>query len=1025
MSIDFGSTAATPRAIALHVRMTLAAAGAAALLGIAAPAAHAQEAPTGEIQEVTVTGSRIVRRDYAATSPIVTVGNERLEEQAGGTFAIKLQQLPQFTPGANELVGSGQPTGRATVDLRGLGANRTLVLADGRRLQPSTGQVVVDLNTIPSALIDNIEVISGGASATYGSDAIAGVVNLRLKKNFEGLDVTGQYNLTERGDAEETVVDALMGNNFADNRGNIVLGLGYLKRGRAYFRDRDFYSDAFKIGAAPWGSDLLPEGNFVPAANNLPSQAAMNAVFGAYGVAANRVSPGAVLSFNPNGTLFGQAGAVNYQGPQNADYVVSPLSGAVAYNLGTLQIMTAPTERYSAFTRGEFAFNDNLKGFAQGMFTKYKSITNYGAGLQTQGTTAVVPVDNPFIPTDLQAILASRPDPTAPFSMRKLWLATGTSVSEYDNTVYQFTLGVEGKISNTGWTWDLSGSHGATDIDTTQVSGGASFSRIQSLLTSRSIAGPNGTLVNVPAYIPAANGSPTFVPNPAYATATNDGGRSLPGVGNTAAPCPEGLDLFGITPLSESCSQYLQIHPTSVTRLEQNIAEANVQGGFFDLPAGEVRAAFGAAYRENIYSSTPAPSASDLVGSFGGQGVSGSTDVKEGYVELLVPVLKDLPLVQSLDLGAGYRYSDYLSGGVNTYKFDLDWKMIDQLRFRGGYQRAIRAPNVIELYNPASATAALLGQADPCNFDSANRAGANAAQVRALCIAQGVPASIVDSYKSTFAGTQAIQQGNVNLKPETGDTYTLGAVWNPQFESDLVHKLSASVDYYNIELTDAISTLSADLVFARCFGTQYNPGFEQTNTYCSAILRNPASGAPDQTRTPYFNLGGLKTSGIDVQLDWGFGLGAVGLSDSAGSIVINLVASKLLEFEVQPTQDAPWTEYAGTYGYGALGNNGAHPDWKANTSVAWSLGSVSAGARWYYVDEMRDIVGGPGLASYSRFDLFGGWQVTDSLRLAGGVNNLADKNPLKTFGGLPGNTDSGTYDTLGRRYYVSFNMRFK
>jgi iron complex outermembrane receptor protein len=1019
--------ASFPRArlVARHVHGVLAIAGA-ALLGTAVSVpAHAQEAADeGELQEVLVTGSRIVRRDYAAASPIVTVNSERLNEQAGGTFGIKLQQMPQVTPGGNEMVGSGQPTGRATIDLRGLGPNRTLVLANGQRLQPSTGEVVVDLNSIPAALIDNVEIITGGASAVYGSDAIAGVVNLILKDDFEGIEVSGKYNITDRGDAEETMVDILGGSNFADGRGNVVFALGYLDRGPAYFVKRGFYTSAFALGAAPWGSDLLPQGNFVPDPLNLPDQSTVDAVFASYGIAAGTVAAGSVLSFNPDGTLFGQAGAVNYRGPQDNFYVVSPLSGAVAFNLGNFQVMTAPTERYTAFSRGSYEFTDSLKGFAQASFTKYKAVTNYGAGLQTQGTTAVVPADNPFIPADLKTLLDSRPDPTAPFSMRKLWTATGTSVTTYDNTVYQFTLGLEGKFGETGWTWDVSGSHGRTDISTRQESGGASFSRIQALLTSRSVTGPNGELIHVPAYIPASNGSGTYVPNPAYATATNDGGRSLPGLLNGPPPCPEGLDLFGFTPLSDSCKEFLQIHPTSITEIEQNIVEANVQGGLFDLPAGELRMAAGVSYRENKFVSEPSPANSDLVGSFGTLPVAGSTDVEEIYLEALVPVLRGMPLVRSLDLGLGYRYSDYLSGGVNTYKAELDWRMVDSLRFRGGYQRAIRAPNVIEMYNPARSSAQLLGNADPCNFDSAERTGAYAAQMRALCLAQGVPASIIDSYKSTFAGSMGVQQGNPNLKPEKADTVTFGMVWNPVFDSPLLQRFSAAVDYYQIELEDAISTLGVSVVFARCYSAEYNPSFTASNEYCAAIERNPANGAPDRTHTPYYNLGGLRTSGVDLQLDWGFGLGAVGLRDEYGSLAINLVATRLLEFDVRTTQESPWVSYVGTYGYNALNNNGARPDWKASTNITWTRGSVDAGVRWYYVDEMRDIVGGPGLDNYSRFDLYGGWTINEQLRISAGITNVLDKDPLATFGGIPGNTDSGTYDTLGRRYYVGFNMKF-
>lgn len=998
---------------------------AAALVMMAASAAQAADAAnpapsadanTAPIEEVTVTGSRIARRDYAADSPIVTVSAQTLENEGGGTFGIKLQQLPQVTPGNNELSGSGQPTGRATIDLRGLGPNRTLVLADGQRLQPSDGQAVVDLNAIPSSLIENVEIITGGASATYGSDAVAGVVNLKLKHHFQGVQLSGQYNVTELGDGQEKVFDALMGTNFADGRGNIVLALDYLDRGAAFFNNRPFYQNAFPIGAAPWGTNLLPQGNFVPDPANLPSQAALNAVFGSRGIPAGAVAPGSVLGFNPNGTVFGQAGAIGYTGPLNDAYVVSKTTGALAYNLGTLQLLTAPTQRYSAFSHGELEVADNVTVYEQALFTRYSAITNYGAGLQTQGTTAVVPVDNAFIPSQLQTILASRPDPAAPFNMEKLWTQTGTSVTDYDNTVYQVTLGFKGLLGKSGWDWDIYGSHGHTDIDVTQESGSASFSRIQSLLTSRSVPGPNGTLVNVPAFLTSSNGSNALIPNPAYASAANDGGRSLPGLNGAAPPCPEGLNLFSAAALAPSCADYLQIHPTSVTTLTQDVVEADLQGTALKLPAGEVKLALGADYRSNGYSSQPDPAAADLVGSFASLPVNGRTSVAEGYAEALIPVLRDQPFVKSLDLDAGYRYSDYdLSGGVNTYKIDLDWKLIDSLRFRGGYQRAIRAPNVIELYNPALAAAALLGHEDPCNFNSAERSGANASQIRALCIAQGVPAAIIDSYQTTFAGTQAIQEGNTKLAPETADSYTLGAVWRPS------HDFTASLDYYNIDLKNAISTLSADLVFSRCFSTSYNPGLSQSSPYCQSILRNPSSGAPDQTETPYYNLGGLKTSGLDLELDWGFGLGQVGLSDADGRITLNTVVSRLISFAVQATQGADWVEYAGTYGYNATGDNGAHPHWKANTTVEWSLNTVRLGVLWYHLGEMTDLTpGGDGLGNYERFDLYAGYQPAKWLELQAGINNLLNRQPLATFGGLPGNTDSGSYDPLGRRYYVGF-----
>jgi len=1021
------------------VRALAAGSASAMILGAVGPALAQDAAAAGSpdsstVQTVVVTGSRIVRRDYVADSPIVTVNQQQLQTQAGATLGVKLQQLPQVTPSANELVGSGQPTGRATIDLRGLGANRTLVLADGRRMQPSTPENVIDLNTIPSALVDNIEVITGGASAVYGSDAVAGVVNLKLKHNFQGFEVDGQYNVTDIGDGQEKSLSALWGASLDGGAGNVTFAASYLNRGAAYFRDRDFYRRAFAVGAAPWGANQLPQGNYIPAAANLPTQAAVDAVFARYGVGAGVAAPSNRFSFNDDGSIFSQNGGYNFSGPLGENYVLSPISNAVAYNLGTLQMLTAPTDRYNLYSSADYRFNDWISAYGQAIYTDYSSVTNYGAGLQTQGTIATIPVDNPFIPADLATLLASRPDPTAPFSAEKLWTQTGTSVTTYHNSVYQLSGGLKGRLPAGDWTWDFYGSHGSSDIRTEQTSGGASYSRIQALLTSRSVTGPDGQLVNVPQYLVGSGGAGSLIPNPAYATAIADGGRSL-AAADGSIPCPDGLNFFSDAPLSASCANYLQIHPTNLTRLTQNVLELNLQGGVARLPAGELRLALGGAYRENNFKFTPDPAATDLVGSFPTQGSGGSTRVKEVYAEALAPVLKDLPFVRSLNLDLGYRYSDYVqTGGVNTYKADLDWEVVEGLRLRGGYARAIRAPNVVELYNPAVAGPALLGTADPCDFDSSYRTGPNAASVRALCVAQGVSPAIIDSYKLTFLGTKAIQSGNPDLSPEKADTFTAGLVYHPSIATPWLSRINLSVDYYNIKLKDAISALSADIVFQRCYSADYNAIFSASNQYCAAIQRNAATGYPDSTLTPYFNLGALKTSGVDFQIDWAVGLGDLGLSDSYGQIAINSVISRLIDFEAQATPGAGWVDYTGTYGFNpngsyTIGDNGAHPRWKATTTLNWSLDGWSLGGRWYYVGPMRDLVltptgGTHDLPSYSRFDLFGGWKLNQRWALQAGVNNLFDKEPLATFGGLPGNTDSGTYDPLGRRFFVSVTGRF-
>ncbi len=372
---------------------------------------------------------------------------------------------------------------------------------------------------------------------------------------------------------------------------------------------------------------------------------------------------------------------------------------------------------------------------------------------------------------------------------------------------------------------------------------------------------------------------------------------------------------------------------------------------------------------------------------------------------------------------------------MNTYKADLDWELVPGLRLRGGYARAIRAPNVVELYNPAVAGPALLGTADPCDFDSSYRSGSNGARIQALCIAQGISPTIINSYKLTFLGTKAIRSGNANLSPEKADTFTAGLVYHPSLSAPFLSRMNLSVDYYNIRMKDAISALSADIVFQRCYSASSNPDFSAANQYCAAIQRNPSTGYPDSTLTPYFNLGGLKTSGIDFQIDWTIPLGDAGLSDSWGQIALNSIISRLIDFEAQATPGTPWVDYTGTYGFNpngsyTIGDNGAHSRWKANTTLTWSLANWSIGGRWYFVGPMRDLVPTPTggvhyLPSYSRFDLFGGFKLNNRWSFLAGMNNIFDKEPLATFGGLPGNTDSGTYDPLGRRFFVSVTGRFK
>jgi iron complex outermembrane receptor protein len=319
-----------------------------------------------------------------------------------------------------------------------------------------------------------------------------------------------------------------------------------------------------------------------------------------------------------------------------------------------------------------------------------------------------VPVTNPFIPSDLSTLLASRADPTADFLLRKRFTDVGPRVSDTTFNVFQLATGVRGETGFKDWTYDIYGSFGRSEQNEIQ-SGNISHSAVQTLLDAA------------------------------------DGGDSL---------CSGGYDPFGLNALSSACASYISRTTKNWTAAEQRVVEANLQGGLFDLPAGEVRGAFGADYKYDSFKYVPDSllSTGDVVGFNAADAIDASTDVKELYGEVLVPVLKDLPFIKALNVNLGYRYSDYQTiGGVSAYKVDGDWELVDGFRLRGGYQRAVRAPSLGELYSPQNQSYETITE-DPCAVDSSVRTGSNAAAARAICLAQGVPAAIIDTY--TYANTQ-------------------------------------------------------------------------------------------------------------------------------------------------------------------------------------------------------------------------------------------------------------------------------
>ena len=939
----------------------------------APPAASSSDQMLGE---VVVTGSLIGQRQNTPSTPIVTMGSAAIKSTGAVTLEGALSQLPQFGAGSGSTTTGFFASGQASLNLRGLGPSRNLVLLDGHRMQPDAIDQSVDINMIPPALIESVDVITGGASAVYGSDAVAGVVNFRTKKHFSGVQLDAEYAPTQSYGGAPREYTLTVGGDFADHRGNGVVSVDYTKRGAIPFLavpfDRNFpgYTE-FHSG----------QGTYEPA-GNAPSQAAINALFSGYGVTPPPNT--ALLGINPDASLFAATdGLANFKG----GLALRPDGQQIAYTLIDSTVQT-PLERYILFGRSTYDITDNISAYAQVHFVNYTSDTLAESG----NTTLTIPVTNPFIPADLATLLASRPDPTAPLSWDKRFYEAGPRDFNRTFNMFQFEAGLSGTIEPIHASWDLYGSRGTTNIQE-KVSGSV-------------VGDALNTLLNAP-----------------------DGGASI---------CAGGYNPFGLTKLSQACLAYLTRTPLQVTKLTQDIAQATLQGPLWQLPMGEIRYAVGVDYRKNGFDYSPDSDIAlgTIVGVPSAGPSSGTSSVKEEYAEVRVPLLTNEPLAKAADLDVAYRHSDYnLAGTVNAYKADFTWTIFQPVRLRGGYERAVRAPNVGELFLAPSSDFAQIGEptaggGDPCNFNSSARQGPNAAQVRALCLAQGISPSLIDAYYYGNTDVPSVDEGNTKLTPETADTYTAGVVFTAPPDHPLISRMRLSLDYYDISVKKVIGVLPGGLSLDKCFNLDgSNPTYSNSNQYCQLLTRDPVTGGITSLLQVTANLGALKTRGIDAEFDWSFGLDSLRMPLS-GVVELKTVASRLIDYEVQALPGGTFSDYTNTVSPPTGGSYGSLPRWKDVTTIGYLQGAWSAGVRWRYVGAMRslDTVSNPqsttpGTTAYSLFDLFGSWEVSDHLTLNAGVNNLMNREPM-VVDGIPGNTEPSTYDILGRSFFIDVSARF-
>lgn len=1005
--------------------------------GVALVPAAAQTAPAAAVDSavdgdaIVVTGSRIRSANVESVSPITSVTSQDFAIRGVVRTEDLLNQLPQVfaAQGANN---SNEATGTAQVDLRGLTPSRTLVLVNGKRLPyGSPKNIPSDVNQVPTALISSVEVLTGGASAVYGSDAIAGVVNFKLIEDFQGFKmsanvsafqhnnnnqplrdlvdgfntrVPGQYPLADEsvwnGFAQDYSV--VMGTNFAEGRGNVTAFASYRKVNPILQKDYDY--SACALGATgTGGNDFTCSGS----ANNAPA----NLTNG------GRLS-GVPTSFRVNGGQF--------------------VPGTSTYNFAPANYYQRPDERYMLGALAHYEINEHLVPYLELNFMDDRSVAQIAPGNNNGGINVTssgisgINCDNPYLSTQQANFLCTASGlstgsiyDTAGNYVGPQGVATGVLVARRNveggnrqddirHTTYRIVGGVKGELFGP-FRYDLYGQYANVGYrsrftgDSNRPRTANAFYAVRDQRPGSATFGQTVCKINADA-------------NP----------------DNNDANCAP-LDYFG-PQASQASADYIAefktiTGDTSLTNIvlsiDGNLGEYGIQSPWAENGIG---IALGAEYRKNtvdyqpdeIYQNAASPEIP----------ISGSTVAKEAFIELNVPIVESRPFFELVSIEGAFRYSDYDTGFTsNAYKIGGTWAPVRDLRFRGSFQRAVRAPNVIELFSGQSLFEVELtenadGSFDPC-------AGARPFATAAQCANTGVTAAqygfIVDNPAGQF---NSLIGGNPDLQPETADTVSFGTVIRPSF----VPSLTVSIDYFNINVKGLVGSVNPNLSLSNCI-TNGDPFF------CDLIQRNPTTGSLFQGEAGFFkrfnvNTGSLRTSGIDLNIDYRLNLDET-FGGNAGALAFNLVGTYLASYKTTPLPNSPQSdiyECAGLYA-GLCGR--PRPEWRHKLLTTWNTPwDLAMSLSWRHVSAVKvaqtssqPVLTGSfagvnrELGSRNYFDLSVGYEIRKDFNLRVGINNIFDKEPPLTTtaaieDGGNGNTYPQFYDATGRFLFASVSVGF-
>jgi iron complex outermembrane recepter protein len=1002
------------------------------LLGAASAAAISLSAPAfaqESTETVVVTGSRIPQTGLYSSSPVTSVGQQEIKLEGTTNVETLLNNLPSNFADFGQAESNGA-SGTATVDLRDLGDKRTLVLIDGKRLMPGDPTLPVpDLNQVPASLVDHIEVVTGGASAVYGSDAVAGVVNFIMRKDFEGIEFDGQYGVNQHNNnnsydrsivaeglggslpgsvaqAPANVLDGadfagtlIMGANSPNNKGNVTAYVSYQNTQAVLESQRDFSacgSETTGSGKAGFYHGFICAGS---------STSALDSAGGAFNVLYNRaVFPPPHPATGPKLTIDGTTGDLR------------PFEPSDKFNFAPLNYLQRPDTRYNGGVFANYQATPAIDFFGSFMFMDDHTVAQIAPSGLFYGTFFNVNCNNPYLTGQEQTAFCSSAgygptDETTLLIGRRL-VEAGNRQDDLRHTSYRMVAGAKGDLSN-GWNYELFAQFGDT-IFAEEYLNDLSLSRINNALN----------VVNV-------GGTPT-----------------CESVINGTDPNCVPLNIFQPGGVTAAAAKYISVPGFQEGDTQESVVGASLQG---DLGAWGVQSPWakspvsvvvGTEYRqESLNFRTDLEfSSGDLAGQGGPRiGTNGRYDVAEGFGELKIPLVENMPFFEDLSVHGAYRYSSYnTAGAVNTYSYDGQWQPIDDFKIRASFQRAVRAPNVIELFTDQSL--GLFGGTDPCS-------GPVPAQTAAQCAHSGVTAA-------QYGSILQLGGGNPSLKPEVSDTREVGVVFTPTF----LPGFTSTIDYFNIRVTGAIGVIPEATTLNNC-------GLTGSAVFCDLIHRNSigvifGTGATaGYVTATNVNTGSLQTKGMDFEGNYTSELNDWGLGNN-GSISANFLGTWTQHLYVQNIPGNPNTvpgaaiyDCSGLFG---LSCGTPVPQWRHKLRVTWSSPwDVDLSLQWRYMSsvkfdgnttgstpadqQLQSPCGGPcgdlsdaKIAAYNYIDLGFDWTIRDGVDIHGGVNNVFDKDPpfldsnglgiaSPPFGN--GNTYPQVYDSLGRLFFLGATIK--